>query len=117
MSRVDHEAVHVVTNGRVVTPDGVVRGGVRVEGDRIVAAGDVSRGDATTVDAEGQYVLPGLVDLHGDDIESHLHPRSGARMPTHTAVAAADMASLTGLPALRTRSIPTSSLSQERSMP
>lgn len=94
MSRVDHEAVHVVTNGRVVTPDGVVRGGVRVEGDRIVAVGDVSRGDATTVDAEGQYVLPGLVDLHGDDIESHLHPRSGARMPTHTAVAAADRANL-----------------------
>jgi alpha-D-ribose 1-methylphosphonate 5-triphosphate diphosphatase len=94
VSRVDHEAVHVVTNGRVVTPDGVVRGGVRVEGDRIVAVGDVSRGDATTVDAEGQYVLPGLVDLHGDDIESHLHPRSGARMPTHTAVAAADRANL-----------------------
>ncbi len=91
MSHLDLASV-AVTGGRVVTPDGVVDGGVLVEGDRIVAVGDVDADAETVVDAEGRYVLPGLVDLHGDDIESHLFPRSGARMDTHMALAGADRA-------------------------
>jgi alpha-D-ribose 1-methylphosphonate 5-triphosphate diphosphatase len=84
----------VVTDARVVTPDGVVEGGVRIEGDRVVAVGDVADDAATVVDAGGRYLLPGLIDLHGDDIESHLFPRSGARMDTHMALAAADRANV-----------------------
>jgi alpha-D-ribose 1-methylphosphonate 5-triphosphate diphosphatase len=84
-----------LTNGRVVTPDAVREGGVRVEGDRIAGVGDVDTASADrTVDVGGRYVLPGLVDLHGDDIESHLFPRSGARMETKMALVAADRANL-----------------------
>jgi len=90
----DATSAVAVTNAAVVTPDAVVEGGVRVEGDRIVAVGDVDDTGAATLDADGQYVLPGLVDLHGDDIESHLHPRAGARMDTHMALAGADRANL-----------------------
>ncbi|KOX91448.1 phosphonate metabolism protein PhnM [Haloarcula rubripromontorii] len=81
-------------DGRIVTPDSVVEGGVRVEGDRIVAVGDVETEAETVVDADGRYVMPGLIDLHGDDIENHLHPRSGARMATPMALAAADRSNL-----------------------
>jgi alpha-D-ribose 1-methylphosphonate 5-triphosphate diphosphatase len=84
----------VVTDGRVVTPNSVVEGDIHVEGDRIVAIGDVETGADATIDADGRYVLPGLVDLHGDDIENHLHPRSGARMATPMALAAADRSNL-----------------------
>jgi len=84
----------VVTDGRVITPDAVVEGDVRIEGKRIVAVGDVDDDAATVVDAGGRYVLPGLVDLHGDDVESHLFPRSGARMDTHMALASADRANV-----------------------
>ncbi|TSD09238.1 alpha-D-ribose 1-methylphosphonate 5-triphosphate diphosphatase [Haloglomus irregulare] len=84
-----------LTNARVVTTDSVVEGGVRVEGDRIIGVGDVDTTSATQViDVGGRYVLPGLVDLHGDDIESHLYPRAGARMDTNMALAAADRANL-----------------------
>lgn len=84
-----------LTNARVVTTDSVVEGGVRVEGDRIIGVGDVDTTSATqAVDVGGRYVLPGLVDLHGDDIESHLYPRAGARMDTDMALAAADRANL-----------------------
>lgn len=56
----------VIRNGRVVTPGGVMAGGVAVEGETIVAIGP----DATlpaarrALDARGQYVLPGLIDAH-----------------------------------------------------
>ncbi|RLM94972.1 alpha-D-ribose 1-methylphosphonate 5-triphosphate diphosphatase [Haloarcula sp. Atlit-7R] len=87
------ESVAIV-GGRVVTPDAVVEGGVRVEGDRIVSVGAVDADADTVVDANGRLILPGLVDLHGDDIETHLHPRSGARMPPSMALASADRANL-----------------------
>ncbi|WP_276255569.1 alpha-D-ribose 1-methylphosphonate 5-triphosphate diphosphatase [Halomontanus rarus] len=88
------ESTAVLENARLVTPDDVVSGSVRIEGDRIVDVGDVERSADTVVDVGGRLVLPGLVDLHGDDIESHLHPRSGARVGTHMALAAADRANV-----------------------
>ena len=88
------ETTTVVRNGRIVTPEAVIEGGVRVEGDRIAAVGDVPEDADETIDVAGRLVLPGLIDLHGDDIESHLHPRSGARMDTHMALATADRANL-----------------------
>ena len=54
-----------ITNGRIVLPTGAPqRGGVRCEGDRIVALGDVAPqpGD-TVIDAKGALIAPGLVDL------------------------------------------------------
>lgn len=83
---------YCLTNARVVTPDSVLEGSVRIEGDRIAAVGSEvtpERGD-DVVDADGQYLLPGLIDLHGDDIEGHLQPRNGARMDTAMALGAAD---------------------------
>ncbi|WP_262177189.1 alpha-D-ribose 1-methylphosphonate 5-triphosphate diphosphatase [Haloarcula laminariae] len=83
-----------VLNGRVITPDSVVEGGVRIEGDRIVAVGDVDGDAETVIDADGQYVMPGLIDLHGDDIENHLYPRSGARVSTPMALSSSDRANV-----------------------
>ena len=83
---------YCLTNARIVTPEAVLQGNVRIEGDRIAAVGpdvDPTRGD-DVVDADGQYLLPGLVDLHGDDIEGQLQPRNGARMDTAMALGAAD---------------------------
>lgn len=88
------ESTTVIENARIVTPETVVEGAVRIENDRIVGIGDVERSADETVDAQGRLVLPGLIDLHGDDIESHLHPRSGARMDTHMALTSADRANV-----------------------
>jgi len=88
------ETTIVVENARIVTPEEVVEGAIRLEGERIVGIGDVDRDGTEIVDARGRLVLPGLVDLHGDDIESHLHPRSGARMDTHMALSSADRANV-----------------------
>jgi alpha-D-ribose 1-methylphosphonate 5-triphosphate diphosphatase len=83
-----------VVSGRVVTPERVIEGGVRVEGDRIVDIGAVDDDADTVIEADGRLVIPGLIDLHGDDIEGHLHPRSGARMAVPMALASADRANI-----------------------
>lgn len=83
-----------VVGARVVTTDRVIDGGVRIEGDRIVDVGAVDHDADTVIDADGRLVFPGLVDLHGDDIEGHLHPRSGARMALPMALATADRANI-----------------------
>ncbi len=85
-----------IVGGRLVTPDAVVDGGVRIEGDRITGVGEIDAdADADAViDADGKFVLPGLVDLHGDDIEEHLQPRSGAPMDTAMALGSADRANV-----------------------
>jgi len=85
-----------IRGGRVVTPDTVVDGGsVLLRDGRIEAVGPAATGGATpTVDAADRVVMPGLVDLHGDDIERHLFPRSGARVDTDLALATADRANV-----------------------
>lgn len=60
----------VIRNGLVVTPAGVVAGGVAVTGGKIAQVGSdasLPQGD-TEVDAGGNFVLPGVVDPH-----AHLH--------------------------------------------
>jgi alpha-D-ribose 1-methylphosphonate 5-triphosphate diphosphatase len=85
-----------VTNARVITPTGRVDGGVQIEDGRITAVGSTVDGTGadTVVDAGGLTVLPGLIDLHGDEIEKHLMPRAGARIDTEMALLSADRESL-----------------------
>ena len=56
----------VIKNGLVVTPQGIVRGGLAVRKEKIRQIGtDDSLPKASfEVDAKGNYVLPGLIDPH-----------------------------------------------------
>lgn len=56
----------VIRNGKVVTPYGLVIGGLAVSGEKIVAvASDGELPDAQQVhDAQGNYILPGVIDPH-----------------------------------------------------
>lgn len=59
--------------GLVVTPTGVVRRDVLVEGERIVALampGEADGGDFERLDVSGKLIFPGLIDLlqHGFDL-------------------------------------------------
>jgi len=56
----------IIRNGIVVTPHGTIIGGVAVKGPRIVTvASDELLPDASRfIDANGGYILPGLIDIH-----------------------------------------------------
>ncbi|PIY72877.1 MAG: phosphonate metabolism protein PhnM [Rhodobacterales bacterium CG_4_10_14_0_8_um_filter_70_9] len=80
----------VIANARVVTAEQVFTGAVQIR-DGLIA--DVSPGARTppgAVDCEGDYLIPGLVELHTDNLERHLHPRPGVQWPRRAAVAAHD---------------------------
>ena len=53
-----------ITGGKLITPDGIRDGGIRLAESRIVAVGDVSPLEGDDIcDAGGKLVAPGLVDL------------------------------------------------------
>jgi allantoinase len=57
----------LLTDGRLATPDGEVRGHLAIADGRIVAlvpAGEVAPAARRTVDLAGALVLPGLIDTH-----------------------------------------------------
>jgi alpha-D-ribose 1-methylphosphonate 5-triphosphate diphosphatase len=79
----------VFSNTQIVLPDEVVHGTLVVRDGRIfeVIAGNTS---APSEDLEGDYLIPGLVELHTDHLESHYHPRPGVAWPPASAVMAHD---------------------------
>ena len=79
----------VIRNGRVVTPAGLVHGGVAVAGERIVAVGADAMLPAAsrTIDAREQYVLPGLIDAHvhmASEEDASIPAGLEANMPVET---------------------------------
>jgi allantoinase len=53
-----------IRNGRVVTPDGVTRADIAIEGERIREIAPELPAGRTDIDAGGLVVLPGLIDVH-----------------------------------------------------
>lgn len=56
-----------IVNGRIITPYRIINGGtVLTEGNRIlaVAEDDIPVSGAVEIDAKGQYISPGFIDIH-----------------------------------------------------
>lgn len=82
----------VYTNARVVLADRVIHGSIAVR-DGVIR--DYDAGVATTpaaLDMEGDYLLPGLVEMHTDHVEAHAYPRPKVRWPLMPALTAFDAA-------------------------
>jgi len=80
----------ILTNAWLVLPDEVVLGSVVLRGDRIV---DVQPGRSdilSAIDMDGDYLIPGAVDVHTDNLERQVQPRSMARWPSRSAMVAHD---------------------------
>src|SRR5262245_1497080 len=55
----------VITNGTVISADGLEKADVALQGEKVAAVGKgLARDGAAVVDAAGKYVLPGALDVH-----------------------------------------------------
>ena len=71
----------VFTNARLITPDAVVEGTLVVRDGRIVSLDNGASSLAERIDLEGDYLMPGLVELHTDNLEKHFIPRPKVLWP------------------------------------
>lgn len=100
----------VLTNANLLIGDDVFNGSLRMENGLITDI-DTSGTSVTGIDCEGDFLSPGLVELHTDNLERHLQPRPGAHWPHQAAVIShdAELASVgitTVFDALRVGSLP-----------
>ncbi|MGV3549374.1 alpha-D-ribose 1-methylphosphonate 5-triphosphate diphosphatase [Rhizobium sp.] len=65
----------ILSNGRIVTPEREFRGAISLSNGAIAAVDETATIDGT--DLEGDYLLPGLIDIHTDHFEKHAIPRPG----------------------------------------
>lgn len=79
-----------VANARIVTADAVLAGSLAAADGRITAIDDGAACAAGSIDFDGDYLLPGLVELHTDHLERHYTPRPGVHWPAVSAVMAHD---------------------------
>src|SRR5690606_38114663 len=78
----------VLSNARIVLEDEIVTGSVLVRDGRIagISQGPTQHGE----DFEGDYLVPGLVEVPTDHLEQHYSPRPGVRWNTTAAIQAHD---------------------------
>lgn len=80
----------VFNNARIVTRTEILDGSLTFADGTIVAV-DTGRGFGRFArDMDGDYLLPGLVDIHTDNLEKHLEPRPGVTWPGLAAIVAHD---------------------------
>lgn len=80
----------IFTNARVVTTDEEFIGSV-VMRDGLIS--DISTGNSQlrqAQDLSGDYLMPGFIELHTDNLEKHMNPRPGVDWPSSSAVIAHD---------------------------
>ena len=83
-------AEQILTNARVVTDTEVFVGTVAVR-DGLIH--DIVQGRSQlpqAQDMQGDYLFPGLVELHTDNLEKYMNPRPGVDWPPESAVLAHD---------------------------
>ena len=65
----------VFKNASIVMPNEVIKGSVSVVDGQISAIDQGTSNSPSGIDLEGDYLLPGFIEVHTDNFERHLMPR------------------------------------------
>jgi alpha-D-ribose 1-methylphosphonate 5-triphosphate diphosphatase len=80
----------VFTNLTLVLADTVVAGSLAASGGRITGIDSAPSRAAAAIDLHGDLLIPGIIDLHTDNLERQVQPRINARWPSRSAMIAHD---------------------------
>ncbi len=80
----------LLTNARLVLPDQVMRGTISLQGTLIESIAEGRSALPGAIDCDGDFLIPGVIDLHTDNLERQVQPRQLARWPSRSAMLAHD---------------------------
>jgi alpha-D-ribose 1-methylphosphonate 5-triphosphate diphosphatase len=75
----------VLTNATLILADRLQKGTIVIRDDRIAEVSDTTSHISSAIDLGGDYLLPGIVDVHTDNLERQVQPRANARWPSRSA--------------------------------
>ena len=80
----------ILANATLVLPDAVITGSLRLSAGWITAIEPGTHVPPGAEDCDGDLVLPGLIELHTDNLERHIEPRPKVHFPHASAILAHD---------------------------
>jgi alpha-D-ribose 1-methylphosphonate 5-triphosphate diphosphatase len=80
----------LLANATLVLPDEVITGTLHLSGGRIAGIEPGRSVPAGAIDCAGDLVMPGLIELHTDNLERHMQPRPSVNWPHAAAIIAHD---------------------------
>jgi alpha-D-ribose 1-methylphosphonate 5-triphosphate diphosphatase len=80
----------ILTNARLVLFDAVLPGTLVLRGGVIAEVQPGRSHAAGAIDLGGDHLIPGIVDVHTDNLERQVQPRANARWPSRSAMLAHD---------------------------
>jgi alpha-D-ribose 1-methylphosphonate 5-triphosphate diphosphatase len=80
----------ILANAMLVLPDETLRGMLVLRGGQIAGIDTGTSIPAHAIDCDGDLVLPGLIELHTDNLERHIEPRPKVDWPHTAAIIAHD---------------------------
>lgn len=70
-----------IKNAEIVTRDRVFKGSVQIRDGKITDIDQGNLSSSSAMDFEGDMLLPGLIEMHTDNLEKHFQPRPGVNWP------------------------------------
>jgi alpha-D-ribose 1-methylphosphonate 5-triphosphate diphosphatase len=80
----------ILSHARIVMDDEVVEGTLLLRDGRIAAVDAGPSAAPGAIDCAGDYLIPGMIELHTDNLDKHIAPRPKVHWPAESAVIAHD---------------------------
>ncbi|MCG9626786.1 alpha-D-ribose 1-methylphosphonate 5-triphosphate diphosphatase [Vibrio mediterranei] len=80
----------IITNVNLVLENEVVKGSLELRDGKIVSMSDSQSQVAGAYDGEGDFLMPGFIELHTDNLEQYFTPRPKVDWPPFSAMSAHD---------------------------
>lgn len=83
-------AEQIFTNATIVLSNELMNGSIAIKEGIITAIDSGYCTHPAAIDCQGSYLIPGLVELHTDNLEKHMSPRPAVAWPTLAAMISHD---------------------------
>ncbi|MDO6591074.1 phosphonate metabolism protein PhnM [Loktanella sp. D2R18] len=80
----------ILANAQIILADEVITGCLKMQGDTITDIAQGAQVPKGAIDCGGDFVSPGMIELHTDNLERHISPRPKVDWPHRAAIVAHD---------------------------